>query len=57
MRELCGLAARTYGLTAPRAAATLDNAASRAVLTRPWFVRTGETRLDGRPGPTYLRAL
>ncbi|MFH9571968.1 GNAT family N-acetyltransferase [Streptomyces sp. NPDC017230] len=67
VRELCGLAARTCGLTALRAAATLDNVSSRAVLTRTGFVRTGfvrtgfvrtgETRLDGRPGLTYLRAL
>jgi ribosomal-protein-alanine N-acetyltransferase len=57
VREVCGLAARVYGLTALRAATTLDNAASQAVLARTGFVRTGGTRLDGRPGLTYLRTL
>ncbi|MGC9494991.1 GNAT family N-acetyltransferase [Streptomyces sp. WG7] len=57
VREVCALAARDYGLTALRAAATLENAASRAVLARTGFVRTGETRLDGRPGLTFRREL
>lgn len=57
VREVCALAARAYGLTALRASATLDNAASRAVLARTGFVTTGTTRLDGRPGLTYLRTL
>ncbi|WCN06899.1 GNAT family N-acetyltransferase [Streptomyces sp. M92] len=57
VREVCALAARRYGLTALRAAATLDNAASRAVLARTGFVRTGGTRLDGRAGLTFRRDL
>ncbi|MEV6766174.1 GNAT family N-acetyltransferase [Streptomyces sp. NPDC051105] len=57
VREICGLAATRYGLTVLRAAATVDNAASRAVLARVGFTVTGETRLSGRPGLTYLRRL
>ncbi|GAB7035807.1 hypothetical protein JCM4914_72680 [Streptomyces platensis subsp. malvinus] len=57
VREVCGLAANRYGLTTLRAAATLDNAASRAVLARAGFTVTGETRLSGRPGLTFLRHL
>ncbi|MFD3583104.1 GNAT family N-acetyltransferase [Streptomyces sp. NPDC058683] len=57
VREICGLAATRYGLTDLRAATTLDNAASRAVLARVGFTVTGETRLSGRPGLTYLRRL
>lgn len=57
VREVCGLSADTYGLTALRAATTVDNAASRAVLIRTGFTVTGETRLAGRPGLTFLRRL
>ncbi|MET9774765.1 GNAT family protein [Streptomyces sp. NPDC006367] len=57
VREVCGLAARAYGPTAPRAVTTLDNAASQAVPARTGSVRTGGTRLDGFPGLTYLRTL
>ncbi|MFD7437300.1 GNAT family N-acetyltransferase [Streptomyces sp. NPDC059861] len=57
VREVCGLAAGRYGLTTLRAATTLDNAASRAVLARAGFTVTGETQLSGRPGLTYLRDL
>ncbi|MFH8976053.1 GNAT family N-acetyltransferase [Streptomyces sp. NPDC017890] len=57
VREVCALAARGYGLTALRAATTPENAASQAVLVRTGFVRTGETRLDGRPALTFRRAL
>ncbi|MFI6358271.1 GNAT family N-acetyltransferase [Streptomyces sp. NPDC050743] len=57
VREICGLAANRYGLTALRAATTLDNAASRAVLDRSGFAVVGETRLSGRPGLSYLRSL
>ncbi|MGW7242682.1 GNAT family N-acetyltransferase [Streptomyces sp. NPDC054804] len=56
-REICGLAATGYGLTFLRAATTLDNTASRAVLARAGFTVTGETRLSGHPGLTYLRRL
>ncbi|MET9959934.1 GNAT family N-acetyltransferase [Streptomyces sp. NPDC006326] len=51
VREVCGLAAGRYGLTTLRAATTLDNAASRAVLARAGFAVTGETQLCGRPRP------
>ncbi|WP_329466832.1 GNAT family N-acetyltransferase [Streptomyces sp. NBC_01431] len=57
VREVCRLAAAGYGLTALRAATTLDNAASRAVLARTGFTVVGRTRLSGRPGLTYLRSL
>ncbi|GHE28936.1 GNAT family N-acetyltransferase [Streptomyces capitiformicae] len=57
VRKMCGLAADKYGLTALRAATTVDNAASRAVLIRSGFTITGETQLSGRPGLTFLRGL
>ncbi|MFF7981087.1 GNAT family N-acetyltransferase [Streptomyces sp. NPDC007901] len=57
VREICQLAADSYGLTALRAAARQDNAASRTVLARNGFTVTGEIRLSGRPGLTYLRLL
>ncbi|MQY34445.1 hypothetical protein SRB17_24140 [Streptomyces sp. RB17] len=55
--EICGLAANRYGLSALRAATTLDNAASQAVLARSGFTVVGETRLSGRPGLSYFRSL
>ncbi|MFE3525198.1 GNAT family N-acetyltransferase [Streptomyces sp. NPDC059161] len=55
VREVC--AAAGYGLTALRAATTLDNAASRAVPARTGFTVVGQTRLSGRPGLIYLRSL
>lgn len=55
--RLCAVAAESYGLTALRAAATLDNAGSRAVLTKAGFLPTGETTLNGRPATTYGRPL
>ncbi|MEV6575388.1 GNAT family N-acetyltransferase [Streptomyces sp. NPDC051577] len=57
VRDVSALAAHRYGLTALRAATTLDNGASRAVLARTGFIVTGETRLAGRPGLTYRRSL
>ncbi|MDT0270192.1 GNAT family N-acetyltransferase [Streptomyces sp. DSM 44915] len=57
VQAVCGLAARDYGLTALRAATTLDNPASQRVLTRAGFTTTGGTTLDGRPGLTYHRPL
>lgn len=57
VRELCDLAANSYGLTVLRAATTLDNAASRAVLARSGFAVVGGRRLSGRPGLSYLRNL
>ncbi|MFJ5806369.1 GNAT family N-acetyltransferase [Streptomyces sp. NBC_01426] len=57
VRRVCDLAADRYGLSTLRAATTLDNAASRAVLGRTGFTVTGETRAAGRAGLTYVRSL
>lgn len=57
VRRVCTLAATEYGLTSLRAATTLDNAGSRAVLARTGFVPNGEIVLDGRPGISYTREL
>lgn len=57
VRAVCDLAAGRYGLTTLRAKATLDNAASRAVLARVGFDVTGEMRLNGRPALTYIHKL
>lgn len=56
-REVCGLAADAYGLAFLRAAARLDNEASRTVLARAGFTVTGETRLSGHPALTFVRQL
>ena len=53
VRQLCALAAGQYGLTELRAAAKVDNIASRTVLTRNGFVPVGETELNGQPAITY----
>lgn len=55
--RLCVLAATEYGLTELRAATTVDNAGSRAVLSRTGFVPTGETVLNGRPAITFRCSL
>ncbi|WP_405797635.1 GNAT family N-acetyltransferase [Streptomyces sp. NBC_01506] len=57
VRQICELAARTYGLTTLRARTTHDNPASRAVLTRTGFVATGEIAIDDRPATAYIRTL
>ncbi|MGW0971178.1 GNAT family N-acetyltransferase [Streptomyces sp. NPDC002516] len=57
VRELCALAASTYGLRSLRAAATADNTGSLTVLARTGFVLTGETELNGRPALTFEREL
>ncbi|MEW2162816.1 GNAT family N-acetyltransferase [Streptomyces sp. NPDC007084] len=49
VREVRALAVTAYGLRSLRAAATVDNAASRTVLTRTGFRLIGETVLNGRP--------
>ncbi|GAA1426456.1 GNAT family N-acetyltransferase [Streptomyces thermospinosisporus] len=54
---ICRLAATAYRLTALTAVTTLDNRASRKVLTRNGFTRTGDTLVGGRPGTAYLRHL
>ena len=50
VRQVCALAVAEYGLTVLRAAAKVDNIASRTVLTRNGFVPVGETELNGQPG-------
>ncbi|MBB1252520.1 GNAT family N-acetyltransferase [Streptomyces alkaliterrae] len=57
VRRVCELAAGDYGLTSLRAAATLDNVASRTVLERTGFTVTGETTLMDQPALTYTRPL
>jgi ribosomal-protein-alanine N-acetyltransferase len=57
VRELCGIAANSYGLTELRAATTLDNKASRAVLARSGFEVVGDSEFGGRPGLTFHRSL
>ncbi|MGW5638577.1 GNAT family N-acetyltransferase [Streptomyces sp. NPDC003832] len=55
--QMCRLSARTYGLRVLTAVTTQDNLASRTVLERNGFTRTGEPEVDGRPGVSYRRAL
>ncbi|MEV0096476.1 GNAT family N-acetyltransferase [Streptomyces sp. NPDC050738] len=57
VREVCALAAREYGLSSLRAAATVDNAASQAVLVRTGFTPVGDTELNGRPAIRFVRDL
>ncbi|WKX71146.1 GNAT family N-acetyltransferase [Streptomyces sp. XD-27] len=57
VREMCRLAAASYGLSALTAATTRDNPASMAVLARTGFTAVGDIRLDGRPGVRYERRL
>lgn len=60
VRELCKLAASRYALRRVRAATSLQNAASRRVLTNAGFVATGPadpTDLGGEPGTWYERVL
>ncbi|MFI8434574.1 GNAT family N-acetyltransferase [Streptomyces sp. NPDC079020] len=57
VRQVCALAASEYGLTSLRAATTLDNPASHAVLIRTGFEPTGEATFDGRPGRLYTLGL
>jgi [ribosomal protein S5]-alanine N-acetyltransferase len=57
VQQICALAVAAYGLTTLRAATTLDNNGSRAVLARTGFVPTGETLLSGRPGISYSLSL
>ncbi|MEV7192390.1 GNAT family N-acetyltransferase [Streptomyces sp. NPDC093510] len=57
VRRIRTLAVTAYGLTALRAATTLDNPGSRAVLTRTGFVPVADIRLDGRPGTSYALTL
>ncbi|QEU96530.1 GNAT family N-acetyltransferase [Streptomyces kanamyceticus] len=57
VRQVRDLAVSAYGLKELRAATTLDNPGSRAVLTRTGFVPTGDITLDGRPGTAFVLSL
>ncbi|MCH6162995.1 GNAT family N-acetyltransferase [Streptomyces marispadix] len=60
VRELCRLAAARHGLRTLRAATSLDNAASRRVLTKAGFVPVGPADpadVGGKPGTWYQRDL
>ncbi|MFF8729367.1 GNAT family N-acetyltransferase [Streptomyces sp. NPDC015171] len=58
--ELCRLAAARHGLRTLRAAASLDNAASRRVLAKAGFLPVGPADpadVGGKPGTWYERNL
>lgn len=57
VRELCGLAARRYGLHTLRAATSLENVASQKVLTKAGFAAVGPAEPGGRTGTCYQRFL
>ncbi|MCW6008297.1 GNAT family N-acetyltransferase [Micromonospora sp. CPCC 205371] len=57
VRQVCGLAFTEYGLTRLRAATTVDNHGSRAVLLRNGFTVVGDTTLDDRPTLLFARPL
>ncbi|MCX4753441.1 GNAT family N-acetyltransferase [Kitasatospora purpeofusca] len=57
VEEVCRLAAASYGLSALTAVSSLDNEASRALLTRTGFSEEGERRIDGEKVMAYRRAL
>jgi ribosomal-protein-alanine N-acetyltransferase len=58
VRQMCVTAARDYGLHSLRASAAVDNAGSRAVLSRVGFVPTGEDVVLGRRrGQRYVLSL
>jgi ribosomal-protein-alanine N-acetyltransferase len=55
VRQVCAMAAESYGLRRLRASAAIGNLGSRGVLSRVGFVPTGEeVLLAGRPGLRYL---
>lgn len=55
--QLCELAVSEYGLIALRAATTVDNHGSPAVLRRTGFTPVEETELDGLAGIVLVRRL
>ncbi len=60
VRELCDLAASTYGITTIRAATSVQNAASQRVLLRAGFVPVGPADpadVGGKQGTWYERDL
>jgi ribosomal-protein-alanine N-acetyltransferase len=54
LRQLCRLAAEQCGLTTLNAKVRDDNAASRRVLEKAGFVRTGSAEVSGRPGTSWV---
>ncbi|MFE6750109.1 GNAT family N-acetyltransferase [Kitasatospora purpeofusca] len=57
VEEVCRLAAASYGLSALTAVSSLDNEASRALLTRTGFTEEGERRVGGEKVMAYRRVL
>lgn len=57
VRQVCELAREAYGLTTLRARTDAGHAASQKVLLRNGFTLTGETMLNGRPAPAFVRTL
>ncbi|MGW0431828.1 GNAT family N-acetyltransferase [Micromonospora sp. NPDC003197] len=57
VRQICTLAADSYGLTQLRASANADNAASLKVLRRTGFLPVGETTSAGRPELHFVRQI
>ena len=55
--DICELARSAYGLQRLRAAATVDNPASKAVLLRNGFRLSGSAVLNGRPAETFRLTL
>ncbi|MFD3453301.1 GNAT family N-acetyltransferase [Streptomyces sp. NPDC058691] len=55
--EVCRLAVTAYGLRTLNAVASLDNAASRAVLAHSGFTAVAEVTVNGRPAMRYRRPL
>jgi [ribosomal protein S5]-alanine N-acetyltransferase len=53
VRQVCALAVGRYCLTELRAAAKVDNIASRTVLTTNGFAPVGEIELNGQPAISY----
>jgi [ribosomal protein S5]-alanine N-acetyltransferase len=53
VRQVCGLAAAEYGLSALYAKAITENVGSRAVLVRNGFVPVEGIVLNGRPAVSY----
>ena len=57
LRELCRIAATTYGLQSLSAAVAVENIASQRVLAKNGFVPDGPAELAGHAGTWYRRTL
>jgi [ribosomal protein S5]-alanine N-acetyltransferase len=53
VRELCRVAAKSYGLRSLTASVSDGNVASQRVLIKAGFVAVGPTEVAGRPGALY----